>query len=102
MAHRQLCKAAARAAQPSWTEIRVELIPRIPHRREAVTEMACLGSDDRLGRAVAGADDQVVAIKIEPLNRRWEREQVVTIRPPHGRQPLDDGRVDGMLLDDGG
>ena len=51
-----------RHADPLDPEIRLELVPRIPHRRVAVADVDRARRDDhRLGHAVAAADHQVVA-----------------------------------------
>ena len=71
--------SAAAAGWPSRPtcsrpEIRVELVPRIPHRRVAVADVHRAGRPQhRLHRAVAAADDQVVAVEVQPLHRSRER-----------------------------
>ena len=63
-----------------FTKIRVELIPRIAHGREAVTEMLrATGLDDRFRRAVARADHQIVLVEIELFDGGGEERQAVAI-----------------------
>src|SRR6185436_8661293 len=62
------------------SEIRVELIPGVAHRGQAITEVARPpGHDDRFGRAVAGADDEVVAVEVELLDGDREERKVLAI-----------------------
>ena len=60
------------AAQPPEafrTEVGVELVPGIPHRREAVAEVhGPAGPNHRLGDAVARADDEIVPRQVELLD----------------------------------
>ena len=59
---------------PPFAEVRVELVPRIPHRRKAVTQVprpACL--DDGLRGTVAGADDEVVLDRDRTVRSRLGR-----------------------------
>ena len=61
-------------AQPRRAEVRVELIPGIPHRGEAVAEVPRpAGAARRLHRAVARRNHQVEAVQVELLDRRRER-----------------------------
>ena len=63
-------------------EIRVELVPRVPHRRVAVADVdAPRPDDDRLRGAVAAADDEVVSVEVEQLDGGGKERQVVAVEP---------------------
>ena len=83
-------------------EIRVELVPRVTHRREAVAEVARPpGLHDRLRRAMAGADDQVVAVEVELLDRHGEERQAVAVEASNARQALEERRPRPKTFDGG-
>src|SRR4051812_40135489 len=66
--HRTIEPSARRRSHTIGTEVRLELIPRVSHRRMAVGDVAGPARHhDRLRRAVAAADDQVVAVQVELL-----------------------------------
>ena len=52
-----------------------------------------------LGHAVARADDQVVSIKAELLDRRWEQREEVTVVRDATREVLNERGHDPMSLD---
>src|SRR5262249_52183501 len=75
------------------TEVRVELIPRIPHRREAVAHVPDAARvHDRFRAAMTDADDDVEAIEGELLDGGGEQREAMAIEPLHHRQPPDERR----------
>src|SRR5580765_3603432 len=56
-------------AHPFRSEIGVELVPRVAHRRQAIADvLRAPWFDDRLDAAVADADDDVIVIEVELLD----------------------------------
>jgi hypothetical protein len=58
------------------------------------------GHDHRLRRAVARAEDQVIAVEVELLDGGGEERQVVPIEPARKRQILDQRRPHPAAFDD--
>src|SRR5437016_14043261 len=78
--HHAAHRGTRHAADAFGAEVLVELVPRIPHRREAVAEVRhAAGAHDRFHRAVAHADDGVEAIEIELLDGGWEDRQILAV-----------------------
>ena len=93
---------ACKWAHPRRTEIGIELIPRVAHRRMAVTDVPrAAGRDHRFRRAVARADHQVIGIEIELLDCGREERQVATVLRSGEGKSLDDGGGNAVALDRG-
>ena len=87
-------------AEPFRSEIGIELIPGIPHRRQAVADMSGRGRvDDRLHRAVAHAEHEIEPVEIELLDRHRKERQVVAVDAAATWQALDERGVDPPALD---
>src|SRR5262249_62325765 len=75
------------------SEVRVELIPGVAHRRQTVAEMdGASRPNDRFGAAVAHADDDVEPVEVELLDGRREERQIVPVVLRYPRQSLDERR----------
>src|SRR5207237_5967795 len=71
---------AAGPPEPLRSEIGVELIPCVSHRREAIAEMPrAARSDDGFDAAMAGADDQIETVEIELLDGHREQRQICPV-----------------------
>ena len=98
--HHRPHHATTQLAEPLRPEVRVELVPRIAHRRQAVAQVArAPGTHDRLGAAMADADDKIEAIEGELLDGRREQRQVVAVVALHERQPLHERGVYRQAFD---
>ena len=98
--HRPIHPPVREAAHASRTEVGVELIPRIPHRRVAVADVPRPARrDDGLRGTVAGADDQLVRIQVELLDRQRKQREVLAVVGRRQRQPLNERRRDAVALD---
>ena len=87
-------------ADPFRPEVGVELVPGVPHRREAVAEVAGAGRGaDRLGRAVAGGDHQVGVADVEPFDGERVERQQMAVQARDAGHPLQERRLDRMALD---
>jgi hypothetical protein len=92
---RQPREQIAGTAETLAAEVRVELVPRVSHRRVAVAEMpSSSGSHNRLRRAVAGRNDEVRVIQVEQLDRRRKQRKHLAVAPGRSRQPLQRRRPD--------
>ena len=89
-AHRHPVDLAPDPPDPRAAEVRVELVPGIPHRCEAVAEVARPAhGDDRLRGAVARAHQHIVAVQIELLDRDRKQRQIVPVDRTRQRETLD-------------
>src|SRR5438093_1501218 len=84
----------SRSRQPSrlaFPEVGVVLLPNVSHRRVDIADVAGSGRSTRtFGHAMAGTNDQVVALQIEGFNRQWKEGQIVTVLGERKRQSLDE------------
>ncbi len=105
---RQARQDGAKEARPDLaylgrSEIGIELIPRVPHRRVAVAHVPGTPRDhDRLGGAVTRADDEIESVEVELLDRGREERQILAVVASGRRQPLDERPDDPSLLECGG
>ena len=94
-------RGARQGSDPIRPEIRRKLVPGIAHRGVAVADVGrAAAPDHRFDGAVAAADDQVVTVEIERLDRERIEQQVMPIPAPGPRQPLHPRGPDGVPFDD--
>ena len=78
--HHRPHRGAADPPDALGAEVGVELIPGVPHRRQAIAEVrGAGGAHDRLRAAMAEADDGVEPIEGELLDRNREKRQVMPV-----------------------
>ncbi len=98
--HRAPHHRAPHRADPLGSEIGIELVPGVPHRRQAVAEVrSAAGTDDRFHGAVADRQDEVETVEVELLDRRRKQRQVRAIEALHERQMLHERRPRPHALD---
>jgi hypothetical protein len=82
------------------SEVFRELIPGVAHGGVAIADVRGRRCPDRrLDRAVAAADDQIVAVEIEEFDERWIERKKVTVVAGGARDPLHRGGPDRLPLD---
>src|SRR5439155_26843373 len=90
-------------ADARGTEVRIELIPRVAHRRMAIAEVQRSWTHDRpFGHAMAAAEDEIERLEIELLDERGKERQAFAVVVTHAGQALQRRRVNRQTLDRGG
>src|SRR4029453_8101682 len=78
--HRPARERVQGGTEPLTPEVRLELIPRITHRRVAVADVHGSRADaDRLDRTVAAADHQIEPREVELLDECGKERQALPI-----------------------
>src|SRR5713226_1638194 len=96
-------KTSADPADALGAEVRVELVPRVAHGREAVTHVPGPGGPDhRFDAAMARADHQIECVEVELFDGGWKERKILAVEPRREREPLHERGVDVKALDRGG
>ena len=96
-------RRARQPAEPFGSEIRLELIPDVPHWRVTVADVPrAAGRHDGLDRAMARREDEVHVVEIEELDSGGIEREIVTIPAAGIRKALHEGRADRTSLDERG
>jgi hypothetical protein len=84
---------------PAIAEILSVHIPRITHRGEEIRNMKCVGRRNHsFGHAMAATQNEIVAFEAEPFDCHGKQGEIGSIILFRKREILDEGRLDGPLL----